>query len=329
MRAAWHTEFGPAAKVFQIGEMDTPQASEGEVLVRVHASGINPLDVKKRAGARGALEVEYAIPHYDGAGIIEAVGPGVDGGRVGERVWLFEGQFGRWMGTAAEYIALPSSRAVPLPGSVSFTEAACLGIPALTAHRAVCADGSVAGQTILVTGAAGAVGSYATQFATLSGATVIGTVSSDEKAERAVACGAAHTINYKYEDVVARVNELTNGEGVDRVVEVELGGNISVTSRVIKPNAVIAAYASMAAPEVPLPFYSFLRTGPKIEIVACFTVPEADKLQGLRDIGEWMSADKLQHGVAATYPLDAIADAHEAVESGAVMGNVVIEIAAF
>jgi NADPH2:quinone reductase len=327
MRAAWHTEFGPAAEVLQIGELDTPEPGEGEVLVRVCASGINPLDVKKRAGARGALEVDRAIPHYDGAGVIDAVGPGVDAGRIGERVWLFEGQFGRWLGTAADYISLPSSRAAPLPESVSFAEGACLGIPALTAHRAVCADGSVAGQTVLVTGAAGAVGSYAVQFAALQGATVIGTVSSDEKAAQAVADGAAHTINYKTEDVVARVKELTGGAGVDRVVEVELGGNMPVTSRIIAANGVIAAYASMAVPEVPLPFYPLLRTGPTIEIVACFTVPEADKLQGVRDISEWLAADNLRHNVGATYPLEDIARAHEAVESGSVMGGVVLEVA--
>ncbi len=327
MRAAWHAEFGPAAEVLQIGELDTPDPADGEVLVRVCASGINPLDVKKRAGARGALEVDRAIPHYDGAGVIEAVGAGVDPARIGERVWLFEGQYGRWLGTAAEYISLPSSRAAPLPDSVSFADGACLGIPALTAHRAVCADGSVAGQTVLVTGAAGAVGSYAVQFAALQGATVIGTVSSEAKAAQAIADGAAHTINYKTEDVVARVKELTGGAGVDRVVEVELGGNMPVTSRVIAVNGVIAAYASMAVPEVPLPFYPLLRTGPTIEIVACFTVPEADKLQGVRDISEWLATGKLRHHVGAIYPLDEIARAHEAVETGSVIGGVVLEVA--
>lgn len=326
MRAAWHTEFGPAAEVLRVGELDAPEPAAGEVLVRVYASGINPLDVKKRAGARGALEAELAIPHYDGAGVIEAVGPGVDAARVGERVWLFEGQFGRWLGTAATYISLPASRAVALPENVSFAEGACLGIPALTAHRAVCADGSVAGQTVLVTGAAGAVGSYAVQFAALSGATVIGTVSSAEKAARARADGAAHTINYKNDDVVARVKELTDGAGVDRVVEVELGGNMPVTSRVLKANAVVAAYASMAIPEAPLPFYPLLRTGPKFEIVACFTVPEADKMQAVADIGGWLAAGRLRHNLGPTFALDDIVAAHEAVERGSVIGGVVIEI---
>jgi len=221
---------------------------------------------------------------------------------------------------------LPSSRAVALPDAVSFAEAACIGIPAMTAHRAVCADGSVAGQTVLVTGAAGAVGGYAVQFAALSGATVIGTVSSDEKAAQAIADGAAHTIDYKTEDVVARVKALTDGAGVDRVVEVELGGNMPVTSRILKTNAVIAAYASMAVPEAPLPFYPMLRTGPTIEIVACFTVPEADKMQGARDISAWMETGRLRHNVGAAFALDDIVAAHEAVEGGALIGGAVLEI---
>jgi len=326
MRAAWHSEFGAAADVLNVGDFATPEPAAGEVLVRVHASGINPLDVKKRAGARGALGAERAIPHYDGAGVIAAVGDGVDAGRVGQRVWLFEGQFGRWLGTAAEYIALPASRANPLPNDVSFAAGACLGIPAMTAHRALCADGPVSGQTVLVTGAAGAVGSFAVQFAAHQGATVIGTVSSDAKAAQARADGAAHTINYKAEDVVARVMELTDGAGVDRVVEVELGGNMAVTTRILKANAVVAAYASMAVPEATVPFYPLLRTGPTIQIVACFTVPEAAKLAGVKDISDWLAAGALRHHVGASFALDDIARAHEAVESGQVIGGVVVEI---
>jgi len=280
---------------------------------------------------QGEAEYDFAI-RGDYEAVVKAVidhvttRSDVDSARIGERVWLFEGQFGRWLGTAAQYIALPSSRAVALPDAVSFAEAACIGIPAMTAHRAVCADGSVAGQTVLVTGAAGAVGGYAVQFAALSGATVIGTVSSDEKAAQAIADGAAHTIDYKTEDVVARVKALTDGAGVDRVVEVELGGNMPVTSRILKTNAVIAAYASMAVPEAPLPFYPMLRTGPTIEIVACFTVPEADKMQGARDISAWMETGRLRHNVGAAFALDDIVAAHEAVEGGALIGGAVLEI---
>ena len=326
MRAAWHTKFGPAEEVLEIGILDIPVPATGEVLIRVYASGINPLDVKKRAGLRGSLKVERAIPHYDGAGIIEAVGEGVDSQRIGQRVWLFEGQYNCWLGTAAEYTCISESRAILLPDSVSFSEGACLGIPALTAHRAVCADGSVNGKTVLVTGAAGAVGGYAVQFAALLGATVIGTVSTDKKAMIAKSNGAKHVINYKTENVIERVKELTNGEGVDRVVEVELGGNMPVTSRVLNKNAVIAAYASMSVPEAPLPFYPLLSTGPSIQIVACFTVPEADKIQGAKDISSWMAADQLQHNIGATYALEEIIIAHQSVENGLLTGGAVLLI---
>ncbi|MBO6784491.1 MAG: NADPH:quinone reductase, partial [Alphaproteobacteria bacterium] len=283
MRAAWHSDFGPAKDVFEVGEHPTPQAGEGEVLVRVHASGINPLDVKGRDGGRWPKRADRMIPHFDGAGVIEAVGSGVDAARVGERVWLYEGFHMRAEGTAAEYIAIDATRASPLPDSQSFAEGACLGIPAMTAHALVYKDGPVDGQTILVTGAAGAVGNYAVQMARNGGATVIGTVSSDEKAARAREDGASHTINYKSEDVAERVMEITDGEGVDRVVEVELGGNIDTTVKVIRTGAVIAAYASMAVPVVPFPFYPVLMKSPTLHVVGCFTMPENFKQQGVAD----------------------------------------------
>ena len=149
MKAVWQTEYGAARDVLNYGDIETPEAGPGDVLVRVHASGINPLDVKKRAGLRGPMDGPVVVPHFDGAGIIEAVGEGVDAARIGERVWLFEGHLRRPLGTAAEYIVLPASRANPLGDTASFAEGACLGIPALTAHRAVFADGPVAGRTVL------------------------------------------------------------------------------------------------------------------------------------------------------------------------------------
>lgn len=326
MRAAWHSKFGPATEVFEIGEVETPEAGEGQVLVRVHASGINPLDVKGRDGGRWPMRGDRMIPHFDGAGVIEAVGAGVDAGRIGERVWLYEGQLGRAEGTAAEYIALDATRANPLPDSQSFAQGACLGIPAMTAHAAVYRDGPVDGQTILVTGAAGAVGNYAVQMARNGGATVIGTVSSDEKAARAREDGAAHTINYKTEDVAGQVLEITGGKGVDRVVEVELGGNIDVTAKVLKTGAVIAAYASMAEPVVPFPFYPVLMKSPTLHIIGCFTMPEAFKQQGVSDISRWMAEGKLTNRVAAEFALEEIGQAHEMVEGGRQVGTVVVTV---
>jgi NADPH2:quinone reductase len=326
MRAAWYEEFGPAKDVLKTGDMDMPEIGEGQVRVRVHASGINPLDVKGRDGGRWPMRGDRMIPHFDGAGEIEAVGAGVDAGRVGERVWLFEGNLGRAEGTAAEYLVLDASRANPLPDSQSFAEGACLGIPAMTAHAAVYRDGPVEGQTILVTGAAGAVGNYAVQMARNGGATVIGTVSSDEKAARAREDGATHTINYKSEDVVERVQEITGGKGVDRVVEVELGGNMPVTAKILKTGAVIAAYASMAEPVVPFPFYPVLMKSPTLHIIGCFTMPEAFKQQSVSDISRWMAEGRLTNRVAAEYPLEKIATAHETVEAGRQVGSVVVTI---
>lgn len=326
MRAAWYEEFGDADKVFRTGDHPKPEAGEGQVLVRVHASGINPLDVKRRAGHRGPMMADRMIPHFDGAGVIEAVGAGVDAVRVGERVWIYEAHLRRPEGTAAEYVAIDATRANPLPDSQSFAAGACLGIPAMTAHAAVYKDGPVEGQTILVTGAAGAVGNYAVQMARNGGATVIGTVSSDEKAERASADGAAHTINYKSEDVAARVLELTGGKGVDRVVEVELGGNFETTMKILKTGAVIAAYASMAEPVTPFPFYPLLPKAPSLHIIGCFTMPEAFKQQSVADISRWMAEGRLTSRVAAELPLEEIGNAHAMVEEGRQVGGVTVTI---
>lgn len=326
MYAAWYEEFGDAEKVFRTGEHPKPEAEAGQVLVRIRASGINPLDVKRRAGDRGPMMAERMIPHFDGAGVIEAVGEGVDPGRVGERVWVYEGHLRRPYGTAAEYIAIDATRANPLPDGQGFAEGACLGIPAMTAHALVYCDGPVEGQTVLVTGAAGAVGHYATQMARNGGATVIGTVSSQEKAERARADGAAHTIDYKREDVAERVLEITGGKGVDRIVEVELGGNFDTTVKILKTGAVIAAYASMAQPVTPFPFYPLLAMAPTLHVIGCFTMPEAFKQQSVADISRWMADGTLSSRVAAEFALEDIGAAHAMVEEGRQVGGVTVTL---
>jgi NADPH2:quinone reductase len=219
MRAVWYDRQGAADEVLVCGELAAPDAGYGEVRVKLEASGVNPSDTYRR---RGPLAMEYprVITNSDGAGIIDQVGPGVDRQWVGKRVWLYNGQRnGRWMGTAAEYIALSVDLVTELPDHVSFAEGATLGVPAMTAHRAVFVAGPVQGKTLLVTGGAGAVGHYAVQLATWAGATVIATVSSSEKAERARAGGAAHVINYRSEDVAARVLDITGGLGVDHIAE--------------------------------------------------------------------------------------------------------------
>ncbi|HEU5320133.1 MAG TPA: NADPH:quinone reductase, partial [Methylomirabilota bacterium] len=248
MRAAWYERNGPAAEVLRVGELPVPEPGPGEVRVRVVASGLNPNDVKARAGSR-PMGYPRVVPHQDGAGVIDAVGPGVPAARVGERAWLYIVQWQRPWGTAAEYTVVPARLAVTLPAHTSFAEGACLGIPAVTAHRCLFADGPLAGQTVLVTGGAGAVGHYAVQLAKWADATVIATVSSPEKAALAAAAGADHTVNYRTGDAAAEILELTGGAGVDRIVDVDFGANLPVSARVLKTSGTIAAYASTGEPE--------------------------------------------------------------------------------
>ncbi len=325
MGAAWFTHFGPAAEVLSIGEVEAPRPEAGEVQVRIAISGVNPVDVKRRLGGRGAQEGSPVVPHFDGAGTIEAVGEAVSESRLGERVWVYEAQLGRAFGTAAELTVVASDRAVPLPDSADFDAGACLGIPALTAHRCVFADGTVSGQTLLITGGAGAVGNYAVQFAKLGGATVIATVSGDEKAELARQGGADHVVNYRSEDVAERVGELAGESGLDRVVEVEFGGNLATSMAALKDNGVIATYASQANPEPTVPFYVLVYKNVTVQHVLVFGMPEAAKTQAVSDISKWLGAGQLHHHLGPRFTLDQIAAAHEAVEAGA-FGKVLVEL---
>ncbi|MDP6806000.1 MAG: NADPH:quinone reductase [Rhodospirillales bacterium] len=325
MRALWYEKVGPAAEVLTAGEMTTPTPQAGEVLVRVHASGVNPVDVKLRKGLRPLGEGERVVPHFDGAGTIEAAGAGIGEDRIGERVWVYEAQWQRTNGTAAEYISLPAHLAVPLPDVADFAGAACLGIPAMTAHRCVFADGPVSGQTVLVTGGAGAVSGYAIQFAKLGGAKVVATVSSPAKAEVAKAAGADEVLNYTTDDVAARVMELTADAGVERIVEVALGANFAITASVVANNGVVAAYASDAEPEPALPFRTLLYKNATLRNVLVFGIPGSAKAGAIADITRWLADGSLRNAVGQRFPLDQAAKAHEAVEEGS-LGNVVVEI---
>ncbi len=326
MRAGWYEKYGPAREVIRVGEIEAPQAGPGEVRVRLHASGVNPSDVKARMGSRGPMRWPRVVPHSDGAGVIDQAGPRVEEARLGERVWVFNGQWERPLGTAAEYIVLPASQAVPLPEAMGFEEGACLGIPAMTAHRALFADGPIRDQWVLVTGGAGAVGFCAVQLAKWGGASVIATASGEEKLARARAGGADHAVNYREEDAAARVMEITRGEGVDRVVEVDFGENFPVTQKVLKKNGTVAGYASSRAPEPVLPWYPLMQRNFHLRMVHVYSMPEEAKRQACRDIVRAIEQGALSLPVAARYPLEDLAGAHEAQESGGVVGNVVVEI---
>ena len=243
---------------------------------------------------------------------------------IGERVWLFESQFGRPFGSAAEYTVQPSGHVVKMPDTIAFDQGACLGVPAMTAHRCLFADGPLDGKVVLVPGGAGAVGHYAVQQAKLAGATVISTISSDYKAEIATAAGADHTINYRTEDVVERVMDITGGEGVDHIVEVDFAGNFPVTSEVLKSSGVVAIYAAGTGqqPAVPL---QFRRSNTVVRNVLVYDMPEPAKEAAIADITAWLESGALTHLVGPHFPLEQTVQAHRAVEGGAI-GNVIIDV---
>jgi NADPH2:quinone reductase len=323
MKAVWYEQNGPA-DVLQVGEMADPEPGPGEVKVRVISSGVNPSDWKRRQGLTRRIDFPRVIPNQDGAGIIEQVGEGVQASRVGERVWLFEAQNNRPFGSAAEYTVQPAGHAVLLPGNTTFTEGACLGVPAMTAHRCVFADGPVDGKTVLVTGGAGAVGNYAVQLAKLARANVISTVSSDQKARIATAAGSDHTINYRTEDVVQRVSEITGGAGVDLIVEVDFAANFNVSREILAPNSTLAIYAAGTAAQPPVPL-GFKSSNVNVRFVLVYDMPEPAKDAAAKDINDLLEAGKLTHLLGPRFPLESTADAHRAVEGGAI-GNVTIDI---
>ncbi|AFY57239.1 Zn-dependent oxidoreductase, NADPH:quinone reductase [Rivularia sp. PCC 7116] len=328
MQAAYYEKQGAAKNVIQYQQMPIPQPGAGEVRVKIHASGVNPSDTKSRAGWGGIeKKFERVIPHQDGAGVIESVGENVDKSRVGERVWIFEGQLGRAFGTGAEYIVIPSEKAIILPDNTSFAEGACLGVPAMTAHRTIFADGAVEGQTILVTGGAGAVGNYAIQWGKYGGATVITTVSSPEKAKIAEVAGADYIINYKTEDVVKRIQEITGKKrGINRIVDVDFSQNINVADAVLRTNGGVAMYSANPDDAPALPILSLMLRNIVIRTILVYTMPQDAKEAAIKDITAALKAGKLHHNIAQLFSLTELASAHEAQDSGKMIGKAIVEI---
>jgi NADPH2:quinone reductase len=326
MRAAYYTEQGAAHDVMHVGEQPAPEPGPGEVRVRLRTSGVNPSDWKVRKGGFGRrLLAPLIIPHSDGAGDIDAVGPDVDR-TAGERVWIWNGQWKRAHGTAAEYIVVPSAQAVPLPPNVSYAEGACLGIPALTAMQAVRLANVMPGAVVLVTGGAGSVAHYAIQFLTLRGAVVLTTVSNEAKAAHAKAAGAAATINYRGEAVAERVKSLTAaGRGVDAVIELDLTSNAKLYPAIVRPHGRIVVYG-MSGPEATLPALWMMQNTVALLPFLIYEISDADRAAGIDEVTRLMEAGKLRHTVAKQLPLAHVADAHDIVERGETMGNVVLDI---
>ena len=319
MRAALYRDMGQAADVFTVEEVDRPEPGPGEVLVRVHASGVNPTDYKARSGAVPRPIDDFQVPHQDGAGVIEAVGAGVDAGRVGERVWLWLAAVGHRWGTAAEWTVLPARQAVPLPDGASFELGASLGVPAMTAHVCLFSDGPVNGQTVLVAGGAGAVGHYAIELAKRAGARVIATVSGPAKAALAEKAGADLVVNYRSPEAAGQIRALGP---VDRVVEVALGANLELDLAVTRPHGTIVTYA--AGPVNPeLPVRACMTGNLTLEFVLLYGVPMPALDQAAADITAALTAGELTELPVHTFDLDQIAAAHQAAEGGAV-GKVIV-----
>lgn len=328
MQAAWFEAFGPARDALRVGEQPRPEPQSGEVLVRLHASGVNPSDVKKRAGsAPTLLDQGFVIPNSDGAGVIEAVGAGVSSARVGERVWVYQAQHGRRFGTAAQYVAIDAARAAPLPAKAGFEVGACLGIPVMTAHRCVFADGPVAGQCVLVTGGAGRVGWYAIQWAKTAGARVIATASKPADEQDCREAGADAVVNHREPGWGERVKAANGGAPVDRVVEVEFGGNLAEVLACIRTSGTIATYASTQVTEPKLPFYRMMFADLTVRMVLVYAMPEPAKQAAIADITAALANGALRHRVPHRLPLARIADANELVERGGQGGCVVVDIA--
>lgn len=323
MLAAWYERNGPAVEVLRVDERPDPQPAPGEVRVRVYASAVNPSDVKARGGSRPVIP-PYVIPDSDAGGVIDAVGAGVDARRVGQRVWTWNGQWQRPFGTCAQYVCLPEALAPRLPDGLDYAQGACLGIPCMTAHRCLYADGPVAGRTVLVTGGAGVVGHYAIQLAKWGGARVVATVSSAVKAAHARAAGADLVIDYRSEDVVGRIRSEVGA--VDHVVDVDFGENLPVSIAVLRDGGVIAAYASMRQREPVLPFYRLMALNPVLRPVLVYSMPEAAKRHAIDDITRWCAGAKPVFAIAERYPLERVADAHLAVERGEKLGHVIVEL---
>ncbi|WP_457324938.1 NADPH:quinone reductase [Roseateles sp. P5_E11] len=317
MKAAIYTAKGNAAEVLQVTDLPTPSPAAGEVLVRVSHSGVNPSDVKGRSGVgSSAMEHGLVIPHSDGAGRVQAVGEGVSHGLIGQQVWLHNAQWLRAHGTASEYIALPASLAAPLPDGVPTEVGASIGIPLMTAVHAIDALGPLLNKTVLVFGATGAVGAYATQLAARSGARVIAVVSSEEKAARALSLGAEWTLNYKSDDLAAGVREITRGRGVDAIIEVDAATNARHWGELLRFGGQVVVYGSSGA-NIGVAFRPLIANFARLYFFIVYLLPDGVRKETLRSIEALLTRCDLLHPPTTVFALNDIARAHEMVEAGA------------
>ncbi|MFI5613579.1 NADPH:quinone reductase [Amycolatopsis sp. NPDC051903] len=324
MRAAYYEQQGPSHEVIRIGEVPDPEPGPGEVRVRVAVSGVHVGDVGKRRGYWGStMTYPRVIPHGDGAGTIDAAGPGADAGRVGERVWVYLAQSYRPFGTAAEYVVVPAEHAVPLPPRVGFDQGAVVGIPGITGHRAVFASGPVDGKTVLVTGPLGGVGRAALAVAGRGGAEVIATVRHGAQADEVLAAGAHHVVVLG-DGAAERIKAVAPG-GVDRVAEIDLAGNVGLDLEVLKIGGTIATYAT-GDPDASLPYWQLAFQNITVQYLSNDDFPRQANENAARDLTAALAAGDLRYPIAARFPLDETAAAQDAAERTGAAGRVVVEL---
>lgn len=323
MRAAMYDTSGPDEGVLRIVDVPEPDPGPGEVRVRIHVSGVNPTDWKARANLSFPRSWSQQIPNQDGAGVIDAVGDDVDAARVGERVWVYHAAAAGPTGTATEAVCLPEEQVVPLPEGVTFDQGAGLGIPGITAHRCLFADGPLDGRTVLVTGGAGAVGHAAIQLARWAGARVITTVSTDDKAVLATEAGADEVLRYHEPDIAERIRAAAP-DGIDRVVDVAVATNLPTYLDALAAHGVVASYARDEE-EVTVPIRPAMWGNLVFRFVFVYGVAQPDLDHAVRDLTRVLQDGAWGPLPTHRFPLEGIADAHEAVRGG-ITGKVLVDV---
>lgn len=326
MKAYWYEKVGDAFSVLKFGEMEDPSPGPGEVRVKVACSGVNPYDTKKRAKGRDVEKFGRIIPDCDGSGFIDRVGDGVSKDRIGQSVWIFGAQVTQAFGTAAEYCVIPDMQAVALPKNLSLEEGAAIGIPAVTAHRAVFADGDVGGRTLYVAGATGRVGSYAVQFAKLAGATVIAATGSNEKVDDLKELGVDYVVNYRDEDRIRQVKSITGNAGVDRIVESSFGANIDFDVAVLAHGGIIAAFGFDDVGSQPMPHLPLMLKNALLRYIAIFFISDEAKEATFNQINQLVSTGNIQHRIGRIFAFEDLPEAHQAIETGKVPGAGLVRI---
>ncbi|EEX09672.1 oxidoreductase, zinc-binding dehydrogenase family [Ruegeria lacuscaerulensis ITI-1157] len=328
MQAITYSHFGPAADVLTLREIEIPRPAPGELTVDLAYSGVNPSDVKARAGARpGVTKPPFPviIPHSDGAGVVSAVGQGVPETRIGQRVWIWNGQWNRAFGTAATQITLPADQAVPLPDGISLETGAVLGIPGLTASHTVFSGGPVSGQSVLVQGGAGTVGFLAVQLARWGGARVIATAS-PHNFDRVRAAGAEAVLDYSAPDLADRILDANLGRPIDRIVDVEFGRNVLTNTAVIAENGRINAYGSAQEMAPTLPFYPLMFKSVTLEMVLVYLLPSPQRSRAIENLHSALAAGALNCPIQAVFSLQDCVLAHEAVQNGNRAGAILVKV---